>query len=225
MVTFVAGLVPAAAVVLAAAAVSPPLPMRGHPTPPPPLSSPAAPAGSQDSTLTRPATALSAALALPPDGIRRARSPGARTAPVAPRAGWRWPLSPRPAVTRDFRAPQSQWGAGHRGVDLAAAAGQPVLSASSGVVTHVGVVAGRPTVTVLHGGGVRTTYEPVGARVRKGEAVTAGQVLGVIDGHSHCGTCLHLGALRGRVYLDPLVLLGPRRVVLLPLDGDQAPVG
>ena len=100
-----------------------------------------------------------------------------------------------------------------------------MLAASSGVVTHVGVVAGRGTVTVLHANGVRTTYEPVLARVLRGEAVGAGQVLGVVDGDSHCGTCLHLGALRGRVYLDPLTLLSPRRVVLLPLGGSQAPVG
>jgi murein DD-endopeptidase MepM/ murein hydrolase activator NlpD len=100
-----------------------------------------------------------------------------------------------------------------------------VLAAASGVVTHVGVVAGRGTVTVLHANGVRTTYEPVLARVLRGEAVDAGQVLGVVDGDSHCGTCLHLGALRGRVYLDPMTLLSPRRVVLLPLGGRQAPVG
>src|SRR5690606_20833759 len=80
---------------------------------------------------------------------------------VAPRSGWQWPLAPQPAVIAPFRAPQSDWGAGHRGVDLAATRGQQVLSAAAGRVTHVGVIAGRGTMTVLHRDGVRTTYEPV----------------------------------------------------------------
>lgn len=189
-------------------------------------SNPSLATGPVPSPTAAPARArVGAPLAPPGAQWRLLRPPGTGTSRVTPRAGWRWPLSPTPTVIRGFQAPQSQWGAGHRGVDLAAAAGQPVLAASSGVVTHVGVIAGRGTVTVLHANGVRTTYEPVLARVLRGDAVGEGQVLGVVDGDSHCGTCLHLGALRGRVYLDPLTLLSPRRVVLLPLAGSQAPVG
>jgi murein DD-endopeptidase MepM/ murein hydrolase activator NlpD len=124
-------------------------------------------------------------------------------------------------VTRRFQRPAGTWGPGHRGVDLAAAPGQQVLAAASGRVTHVGAVAGRGTVSLLHAGGVRTTYEPVSPRVRRGDTVRSGGVIGVVDerGGSHCTACLHLGALRGRTYLDPLVLLRPGRVVLLPLGG------
>jgi murein DD-endopeptidase MepM/ murein hydrolase activator NlpD len=94
-----------------------------------------------------------------------------------------------------------------------------VLAAAAGRVTHVGLVAGRRTVSVLHAGGVRTTYEPVSPRVSRGDVVRPGEVLGVVDedGGSHCTACLHVGAVRGRSYLDPLVLLRPGRVVLLPL--------
>ena len=93
-----------------------------------------------------------------------------------------------------------------------------MLAAAAGRVTHAGVVAGRGTVTVLHAGGVRTTYEPVEAGVRTGDAVSSGQVIGVLQpGGSHCRGCLHLGAVRGGLYLDPLRLLRPSRVVLLPL--------
>lgn len=139
---------------------------------------------------------------------------------AAPRGRWQWPLTPRPRVVRPYAAPRSTWGAGHRGVDLASAGGQPVRAVAAGTVTHVGVIAGRPTVTVTHPDGLRSTYEPVAAAVRAGDTVTAGQVLGtlVIAG-SHCPptACLHLGALRGREYLDPMTLLGPVRVRLLPL--------
>jgi murein DD-endopeptidase MepM/ murein hydrolase activator NlpD len=153
---------------------------------------------------------------------------------AAPRGRWRWPLVPRPAVARPFVPPRSTWGAGHRGADLAAVVGQPVRAVADGTVTHVGVVAGRPTLTVTHPDGLRSTYEPVHASVHRGDEVRAGQVLGVVVGAgSHCtpAACLHLGALRGTAYLDPLSLLGPVRVRLLPLWGpgsggrSQAPVG
>jgi hypothetical protein len=104
--------------------------------------------------------------------------------------------------------------------------GQVVGAVDAGVVTHVGRIAGRGTVTVLHATGVRSTYEPVDATVAVGAAVAVGTPLGQLAASgSHCEpACLHLGAVRGEVYLDPLVLLvGGRRVRLLPLG--QAPDG
>lgn len=92
-----------------------------------------------------------------------------------------------------------------------------------GVVGHVGVIAGRPTVTVLHSAGLRSTYEPVDAVVTVGEEVQRGQQVGTLAAGGHCrpDACLHLGALRGGVYLDPLTLLGTNRVRLLPLGGGK----
>ncbi|MBD3782283.1 MAG: M23 family metallopeptidase, partial [Micrococcales bacterium] len=123
-------------------------------------------------------------------------------------------MHPRPSVQRPFVPPASTWGAGHRGLDLAAHGGDRVLAVEAGVVTHVGVVAGRGTVTVRHPDGLRSTYEPVRASVTLGEPVAAGSLLGVVEAPAawstaHCPTarCLHLGARRGEVYLDPLPLL------------------
>ena len=102
---------------------------------------------------------------------------------------------------------------GHRGVDLAAGPGQPVLAVAPGTVTFAGAVAGVGVVVVDHGA-VRSTYQPVVARVEAGEQVQAGTVLGVVTTvGSHClpASCLHLGARRGDDYLDPLRLLGPLR--------------
>jgi murein DD-endopeptidase MepM/ murein hydrolase activator NlpD len=106
-------------------------------------------------------------------------------------------------------------------VDLAGRPGQLVSAVAAGTVTHVGVIAGRGTVSVLHPDGLRSTYEPLDSLVRVGEAVRSGQELGTLSAvSSHClpVSCLHLGALRGRAYLDPLSLLGQRRVRLLPLQ-------
>lgn len=133
-------------------------------------------------------------------------------------ARWSWPLAPRPRLERSFAAPSSQWGAGHRGIDLRAAPGQQVTAVEEGVVTHAGVIAGRGTVSITGRSGLRSTYEPVAATVSRGEDVQRGQPIGAVSGASHCGTgCLHIGALRGRAYVDPLPLFRGGPVILLPL--------
>ncbi|WP_086855905.1 M23 family metallopeptidase [Amycolatopsis lexingtonensis] len=122
-----------------------------------------------------------------------------------------WPLSPVPVVTKYFDAPETPYGAGHRGVDLAAVPGQEVLAADAGVVVFVGPVGGRTVMSVDHDGGLRTTYEPVVPKVAVGEQVYRGQVLGtVLAGHPGClvAACLHWGVRRGDEYVDPLALTG-----------------
>jgi hypothetical protein len=146
----------------------------------------------------------------------------------APAAQWQWPLRPQPRVVRPFEAPAHDYGPGHRGVDLAGAAGAPVRAAGDGIVSFAGSVAGRPVVVVGHQGDLRTTYEPVRPAVHPGEAVAVGDVIGELAGAgSHClpAACLHWGLRRGDRYLDPLTLLGHRRVRLLPFWGGGTPGG
>ena len=159
------------------------------------------------------------------EGVGPSREGAVRPGPAAGQVGrWRWPLAPRPHVLRRFRAPPDPYAAGHRGLDLAATRGSPVLAVEGGAVTHSGWVAGRGTVTVEHADGLRSTYEPVTAEVTVGARVVAGQRLGVLAAlpgstPGHCGvrSCLHLGARRGEAYVDPWPLLAGGRVVLLPL--------
>src|SRR5689334_13810193 len=124
-----------------------------------------------------------------------------------------WPLRP-PAVVRSFDAPTPDWHRGHRGVDLAGTAGQPVLAAGSGTVVFAGEVAGKQVVSVAHPGGLRTSYEPVRAQVRAGQRVAGGDVIGkLLPDHPGCAAaaCLHWGAMWGPAsaadYVDPLGLL------------------
>jgi murein DD-endopeptidase MepM/ murein hydrolase activator NlpD len=133
---------------------------------------------------------------------------------------YQWPVLP-PHVLRRFDPPPEPWLAGHRGVDLGVTAGAPVRAAGGGAVVHAGPLAGRGVVSILHAGGLRTTYEPVTATVRAGDVVAAGDPIGSVEpGHPGCpqAACLHWGLRRGDVYLDPLALLGLGRVRLLPLD-------
>lgn len=137
----------------------------------------------------------------------------------SPVARWNWPLQPQPAVIHPFQAPQSRYGAGHRGVDLAGSSGQAVLAAADGVITHSGIIAGRGTVTVRHVNGWRTTYEPVDDRVPTGSVVHRGGRLGSLATGGHCGPqpCLHWGLIVAQdTYRDPLQLLRKVRIVLLP---------
>ncbi len=167
-----------------------------------------------------------------PDAARAGSttSPGPRTGPAAgPGSGsWTpgpadgvWPLSPDPDVVSGFDPPDSRWGAGHRGVDLAGAVGQQVHAARAGTVSFAGRIAGRGVVVVTHGA-TRTTYEPVAATVAVGDEVGAGDPLGRLELlGSHClpRACLHWGLVRGTTYLDPLTLVGAGPVRLLPWSG------
>jgi murein DD-endopeptidase MepM/ murein hydrolase activator NlpD len=120
----------------------------------------------------------------------------------------RWPLGGPVRVIAGFDPPGQAWGSGHRGVDLAASRGQPVLAAAGGRVSFAGRLAGRGIVVVDHGS-VRTTYEPVDPLVAVGERVDAGTVIGTVGSGGHCvGRCLHLGMKQGERYLDPSLLVG-----------------
>src|SRR2546428_10952692 len=66
-----------------------------------------------------------------------------------------WPLPG--AVIRGYEPPTSPYGPGHRGIDIAAPVGTPVLAAAAGTVSFAGRVAGSLYVTIDHGAGLFTT--------------------------------------------------------------------
>ncbi len=140
--------------------------------------------------------------------------------PAVAKESWTWPVG-RAGLGRTFEPPASEFGPGHRGIDIAARAGTPVRAVAPGTVTFVGRVGRVDVVTVDHGT-QRSTYQPVQAGVRQGDAVGRGQVLGTLaSGPSHCaGSCLHLGRVRSDdTYDDPLGLLGGGRFRLISPDG------
>ncbi len=149
---------------------------------------------------------------------------------LATAAEWLLPLAGEPSVTRPFDPPSTPYGTGHRGVDLAGTPGQSVRAAGGGTIGYAAPLAGRGVVTVLHSGGLRTTYEPVTAAVTVGASVQPGDPIGVLQaGHRGCpvAACLHWGLLQAEVYLDPMSLLSLGPIRLLP-SGSRvatAPVG
>jgi murein DD-endopeptidase MepM/ murein hydrolase activator NlpD len=155
-----------------------------------------------------------------PDGSVATATPTLRV-PVP--VSYAWPVAAPVRVVRAFDPPATRFGAGHLGVDLAARQGEPVLAAAAGRVTFAGPVAGRGVVVIAHPDGVRTEYEPVTPEVTAGDGVVTGAEIGSVSGeHDGCpvASCLHWGARRGDVYIDPLSLLAPLGPVrLLPWRG------
>ncbi|MGH3508213.1 MAG: peptidoglycan DD-metalloendopeptidase family protein [Nocardioidaceae bacterium] len=169
--------------------------------------------------LTTPAFALMALLL--------ATFHGSAAAAAEEEAPWPWPLSPAPEVAAEFDAPDSDYGPGHRGIDLRSSPGQVVTSATAGEVKVAASVAGRGVV-VVRLRGLRLTYEPVRPAVVVGEQVSPGQAIGTVQmTASHCApdTCLHVGVRRQDAYIDPLPYFGPRHVRLKPLGGARSESG
>ncbi|HEX3611852.1 MAG TPA: peptidoglycan DD-metalloendopeptidase family protein [Sporichthyaceae bacterium] len=139
---------------------------------------------------------------------------------VAGARAWQPPLLGPIVVVRPFARPLGPYGAGHRGVDLAAAPGSVVRAAGAGTVAFAGPVGGRAVVVVRHGATTSTEYEPVAPLVLVGAGVAAGAPVGVLQPPAgHCGatSCLHWGLRRAGRYEDPMSLLrAPNAPVLLP---------
>jgi murein DD-endopeptidase MepM/ murein hydrolase activator NlpD len=128
-------------------------------------------------------------------------------APLAT-AGWPWPV--RGPVIRGFDPPEDPFGAGHRGIDIAAPIGTVVVAPAPGTVAFAGKVGGHLFVTLDHGGELTTTYSWLSATsVRKGDSVTEGQAFAA-TGTGHPGAAvphLHFGVRLAGLYLDPLTFL------------------
>lgn len=163
---------------------------------------------------------LAAAAALGGAGVSATGEPGGGAAAAGVSVRWHWPTSPPGAVVRAFLAPPGPYAAGHRGIDVAASAGQAVLSPTDAVVSFSGVVVDRPVITLRVDEHVLVSMEPVASELPVGAAVAAGTVIGAIAGGGHCdGGCLHIGVRVDGEYVSPLLFLaGVPPAVLLPLE-------
>lgn len=164
--------------------------------------------------------------------------PAASATPDAPVEEWERSEWHRPAagqVVREFAAPPAPWAAGHRGVDLAMSTGGEVRSPADGVVSFSGVVVNRKVLSIDHGAGYISSFEPVVSDLVVGDEVSAGDVIAALgtyeDGSDHCTgehgpaqPCLHWGVRHHGDYINPLLLLGELEPsVLLPLSSPGPP--
>ncbi|NHZ71197.1 MAG: peptidoglycan DD-metalloendopeptidase family protein [Proteobacteria bacterium] len=93
--------------------------------------------------------------------------------------------------------------AGHWGIDIAQPPGSRVTTIGGGTVTFAGSVAGRLSVTVNHGGFVRTSYSYLSTiTATKGQRLDRGDSVG--SSGQHGGSfAYHLSLRNGSTYIDP----------------------
>ena len=132
--------------------------------------------------------------------------------------GWIWPVDGE--VITPYRNGDDPYAAGqHRGIDIAAPAGERVVAATAGTVTFAGV-AGSSGLTVAvrtADGAYDTSYLHLSSRaVERDDVLRAGDTIGAVGTsgrRSAEAPHLHFGVRDAgdrHAYLDPLGLLGPR---------------
>lgn len=130
-------------------------------------------------------------------------------------------------MVEEFAAPPAPWAAGHRGVDLAAPSGSEIRAPAHGVVSFSGLVVNREVLSINHGSGYVSSFEPVESELEPGDPVSTGETVARLgtydDGTHHCAEpCLHWGVRLHGEYINPLLLTGEvEPSVLLPLHESE----
>jgi len=125
-------------------------------------------------------------------------------------------------VINQYLGPETPYSAGHRGIDLPASLGTPIVSPATGTVSFVGQVGYRNLISIQFGASNTASLEPVCSELTEGMTVTIGEPIGVLcdaapEYQWHCADfCLHFGTRNERGYFSPLALIGglaPSRLV------------
>jgi hypothetical protein len=137
-------------------------------------------------------------------------------APATARASWVWPVSGD--VITPYRNGTDPYASGqHRGIDIAAPIGTPVVAAAGGDVRFAGTAGSSGlTISIRTGDGYDTSYLHLSSlAVRAGARVAAGQrigAVGITGTRSATAPHLHFGVRDAGTrfaYHDPLNLLPP----------------
>ena len=118
-----------------------------------------------------------------------------------------WPLPGHTYISCHFGEVDAFGNAGHRGTDIPAPEGTPILAAHSGTVLVSGWNDSYGNQVLLdNGAGLSTRYAHMTqTAVTAGEAVTAGQVIGYVGSTGDStGNHLHFEVMQGGVRVDPL---------------------
>ena len=123
-----------------------------------------------------------------------------------------WPLPGHTYISCHFGEVDAFGNAGHRGTDIPAPEGTPILAAHSGTVLVSGWndSYGNP-VLLDNGAGLSTRYAHMTqTAVTAGEAVTAGQVIGYVGSTGDStGNHLHFEVMQGGVRVNPTGFIDP----------------
>ena len=121
-----------------------------------------------------------------------------------------WPLPGHTYISCHFGEVDAFGNAGHRGTDIPAPEGTPILAAHSGTVLVSGWNDSYGNQVLLdNGAGLSTRYAHMTqTAVTAGEAVTAGQIIGYVGSTGDStGNHLHFEVMQGGVRMNPLELV------------------
>lgn len=143
---------------------------------------------------------------------------------------WRWPV-PGPVITPYRNGSDPYAGGQHRGIDIGAPAGAPVVAAAGGTVLFAGPAGSSGlTVSVRTGEGLDTSYLHLSSvAVAEGRRVDAGARLGAVGTTGRRSAeppHLHFGVRESgsrHAYRDPLSLLGAPAPEPPPGGGPHGP--
>lgn len=128
---------------------------------------------------------------------------------------WAPPLELPVNLVNIYRQPNSDYSAGHRGIDYQVSTGDPVLAPADGQIWFSGKVVNRFLISIKHPDGTLSEFEPVCTDLNKGERVFLGQQIGQVceadeEYRQHCATvkCLHFSIRVNGEYLSPQVFIG-----------------
>ena len=148
-------------------------------------------------------------LALMPIGLGPAQSSTIETLLAMPLA-----YQSHQDVVNQYLAPMTEYGEGHRGIDLPAAIGDQVLSPATGQISFVGKVGYRNLISIQFGNSFTASIEPVCSDLVEGMSVHLGDPIGLVCEPDpeyiwHCPeTCLHFGTRSEAGYFSPLAIIG-----------------
>ena len=123
-----------------------------------------------------------------------------------------WPLPGHTYISCHFGEVDAFGNAGHRGTDIPAPEGTPILAAHSGTVLVSGWNDSYGNQVLLdNGAGLSTRYAHMTATaVTAGETVTAGQVIGYVGSTGDStGNHLHFEMMQGGIRVNPMDMLSP----------------
>lgn len=129
-------------------------------------------------------------------------------------------------LVRPYLQPNSDYSAGHRGVDYEVSAGQAIFSPTEAKIHFNQNLVDRPVLSLETSNGELLEFEPACSSLAVGTKVSAGQAIAFVCQASatykqHCQDvlCLHFSFRTPRGYLSPIVRYGALAPsVLLPTN-------
>ena len=126
-----------------------------------------------------------------------------------------WPIPGATRITSEFggrESPTEGASTNHKGVDIGAPTGTPIVAAASGsvVISTYSASAGN-YIMINHGGGVYTVYMHMSSRsVSVGDEVSKGETIGLCGSTGYStGPHLHFGVRIDGSYVNPLNYVSP----------------